>query len=665
MLDVSEKVKGLFRDGFNRKGIRIHFPNNEREDIVTKDIYGNGTSFVFTESLCSQSNLKFGLSEASMLEFDTIDVENIKGCTIEPYCEVTDPDTGETVSIPYGRFTVDSCKKQSNMRLRKVVAYSNTDLAVSPLTLAKLSLPSLNDYTYRIDIDDLVGSGDRTRERFTGAGEHTKIEFTCSTQGVDFDTMSFDTAYEWEGEGRYTIHCSMEYKYRKVGMMSPTFTPLNRQLWYDVRSEFDSAAISEWENGIRDISGYLDELKELAVYQKEADRQNLETFFQQCDAYLGGYTVRLEVLQTYKKKKLQTKKDIKLVMDDIENGVRRSRFVSSTYLDLLNARAGTATSGNGQLLADTLAVSSLTFMCPYSIDFDVVRQTGDSAAENVFHRSVVTDRKDYLIGYGEMNDRYAMSYPMKYPNDFFDPVLKPKPFVPMPYVQFERTQGTDGYFYCTTAETDLQKAIGSIAEIQAKFVHVDRYGVYGLVGISENFGMGLYPAEDLFPSEDLFPEDNNGVVASYDHRSLWYEDYEVQPFGMVVVNYKNKSGNDEILRYRFNPANRNIYHMKDNFIFKTGGWEPAQIRDILNTFFIPALSGIRYVPVELEMQGLPYIEAGDVLTVETRGGSLDAFVFRRTLKGINHMVDSIEARGDEVNESDIDESVTVVEETAE
>ena len=54
------------------------------------------------------------------------------------------------------------------------------------------------------------------------------------------------------------------------------------------------------------------------------------------------------------------------------------------------------------------------------------------------------------------------------------------------------------------------------------------------------------------------------------------------------------------------------------------------------------------------------MEAGDVVTILTRTGGIEAFVFRRILKGINCLTDSLEARGDEVNEADEDDSATTV-----
>lgn len=652
MLDIPEKHKGLFRGRYLPRDIRIHFTGGERADLTKKDIYGDGSSFAFTESLCSQSNIRFGIAEKSVIKFDTVDVENIKGSTIEASCEITDPDTGETVSIPYGGFVVDSCQKQSDMRRRKVVAYSGTRLEVSPLTMAKLSLPSLNTYSYRVDIEELTGTGDRQRDRFTSSGQISHKEFTCSTQGVDFDNMLLSAFYIGSDGEAYNIYCDITYAYKTVDMTeaNPRIETLGEK-WYDIRSEItDSSKAAEWDTGIVEINGYLDMLRSIVIYQTADARKELDVFLQKCEAYMTGCSVRMDVLQTCNKKKLRSQKEVKITMDDMGDGTKRSRYVSSTLLDVLNAR-GTI-SGN-VVTDDTVADGTLTFMCPRSIDVRIEKQIDDQPSETVFNRFIVSGRKETLIGYGRMDIRYTL--PVDEPT-----VASPAHMTPLPLVQFERTEGDDGYFRCTDAEKNLQTAVGAIAEIQAKFVHMDRYGVLRFVGISDHFG--LYPEETLFPSEDLYPNENNGgLLTTSEYRSLWYEDYEVQPFGTVIVGYKNMGGNEEVLVYRFNRANKNVYKMKDNFIFKTGGWKPSEIRDVLDTWFIPNLKGIRYIPAELEMVGLPYMEAGDVLSVLTKTGGIEVFVFRRTLKGINFMTDSVEARGDELNKTDADDSATVIE----
>lgn len=651
MLDIPEKHKELFRGRYLPRDIRIHFPDGEHADLTKKDIYGDGSSLSFTESLCSQSNIRFGIAEKSVIKFDTVDVENIKGSIIEASCEITDPDTGELVSIPYGKFEVDSCQKQSDMRRRKVIAYSGAELEVSPLTMAKLSLPSLNTYSYRMDIEELTGTGDRQRERFTASGQISRREFTCSTQGTDFDIMALEVSYTGSDGEPYTIYCDITYLYKKVDMeaANPRLETLGEK-WYDIKSEIEDAGkAAEWDAGLADINKYLDMLRSIVIYQTADIRKELDVFLQKCEAYMTGCTVRMDVLQKYNKKKLRSRKEVKITMDDMGGGVRRSRYVSSTLLDVLNARAVIA----GNVVTDDVAADgTLTFMCPKSVHARIEKQGDGQPSETVFDCFIMSGRKETLIGYRNMAPMHTM--------EVVESGIPEGYRTPLPLVQFERAEGDDGYFYCADAEKNLQPAVGAIAEIQAKFVHMDRYGVLRFVGISDHFG--LYPEETLFPSEDLYPNENNGgLLTTSEYRSLWYEDYEVQPFGTVIVSYKNMSGNDEVLVYRFNRANQNVYKMKDNFIFKTGGWKPSEIRDVLDTWFIPNLKGIRYIPAELEMVGLPYMEAGDVLSVLTRTGGIEVFVFRRTLKGINFMTDSVEARGDELNKTDEDDSVTVIE----
>ena len=132
MLTVPETIKDLLHQDTCRKNIRIHFPNGERSDICNNLIVKDSISF--TESLCSQETLKFGLCEAPIFECETVGVGNIKGATIEVNVEIfCDPDVAgsewkidlqaHVYSIPYGTFVVDSCQRQADLIHRRIVAY--------------------------------------------------------------------------------------------------------------------------------------------------------------------------------------------------------------------------------------------------------------------------------------------------------------------------------------------------------------------------------------------------------------------------------------------------------------------------------------------------------------------------------------------------------------
>lgn len=137
MIQVPDEIKALLHQDTCKKNIRIHFPNGERSDICNDLIVKDSVSF--TESLCSQNELKFGLCEASVFECETVGVGNIKGAMIEVSCEIyCDSNVMGAVwqndleayvyVISYGTFAVSSCARQADMIHRKITAYGGTSL---------------------------------------------------------------------------------------------------------------------------------------------------------------------------------------------------------------------------------------------------------------------------------------------------------------------------------------------------------------------------------------------------------------------------------------------------------------------------------------------------------------------------------------------------------
>lgn len=119
MLDIPERVKELLKNTECRKELVITFPNGEFEAITNENIISESAQF--TESICSQEELEFGLCELSVIKFSTVFVGNIKGCKIDVTLYIGE----ELYPIPYGRFIVNECKRNSsNMQVRDIVAYS-------------------------------------------------------------------------------------------------------------------------------------------------------------------------------------------------------------------------------------------------------------------------------------------------------------------------------------------------------------------------------------------------------------------------------------------------------------------------------------------------------------------------------------------------------------
>lgn len=151
MLNIHSIAKNLFKRDGVRKNIRIHFPNGELPDITNANIVRE--SVTFSESVCSQDVLKYGLTEASIFEFETVGIWNMYGMTIEVGVEIDtssltaadlttlganqgdgvlvlaqDSDIGfGYFRIPLGQFRVHSCPRNHEaMTHRKVTAYTQT-----------------------------------------------------------------------------------------------------------------------------------------------------------------------------------------------------------------------------------------------------------------------------------------------------------------------------------------------------------------------------------------------------------------------------------------------------------------------------------------------------------------------------------------------------------
>lgn len=129
---IPDVIKEKLQNDEAAFNIRMRFPNGERTDICN-DMIVEGSA-KFTESLCSQNEIKLGLCESPVFECETVNVGNIKGAkfvlTYEILCgsdvlgAVWKTDIQKYVfEIQKGIFVVQSCERQADMQHRKIVAY--------------------------------------------------------------------------------------------------------------------------------------------------------------------------------------------------------------------------------------------------------------------------------------------------------------------------------------------------------------------------------------------------------------------------------------------------------------------------------------------------------------------------------------------------------------
>jgi hypothetical protein len=149
MLNIPEDVKTLFKRDDVFKNFHVRFPNGETTDLNNDNVVSE--SVTFTESLCSQQSFRFGLTEASEIQFTAVGIPNVRGAVIECAIEIQIDDLGTVwlaehaptgtedflnpqlctygnrnmYRVPYGRFIVDKCpRNHEGMWKREITAYT-------------------------------------------------------------------------------------------------------------------------------------------------------------------------------------------------------------------------------------------------------------------------------------------------------------------------------------------------------------------------------------------------------------------------------------------------------------------------------------------------------------------------------------------------------------
>lgn len=165
---------------------------------------------------------------------------------------------------------------------------------------------------------------------------------------------------------------------------------------------------------------------------------------------------------------------------------------------------------------------------------------------------------------------------------------------------------------------------------------------------------GLFPSLTLYPSADLYPERIGEHVNVAEYESLEWEDVKLKKIGRVVFNLQGDTSTNYSIDTvdDYNDEDYYTYDMTDNYILSnnnlapvTAKITPRSIESDMLPNFIDHIAGASFQNCTITMKGLPYLEIGDRLSVLTKDGDeVQMIIMRRTLSGINHLVDTIECK---------------------
>lgn len=190
-----------------------------------------------------------------------------------------------------------------------------------------------------------------------------------------------------------------------------------------------------------------------------------------------------------------------------------------------------------------------------------------------------------------------------------------------------------------------RKILSAVYELEASFGRIDRetHNIEN-IPLPEN---ALYPSEDLFPSEDLYPSENCDIVDRSLYKTAQFSDRYVKPFGKIEYEYKTLDDEGkEILEkgtHVIDASNENTYEMMDNWVLHNTVQTKEQVEALVENM-AQKIPSYEYCPAKIEAKGLPYLEAGDAISVYGRKDAFDTIIMRRTLSGIQSLTDVYESR---------------------
>ena len=616
MLNIPDSVKALYKQDGVRKNFRAHFPGGELPDITNDNIVQE--SVKFTESICSQDVFKFGLTEASVIEFETVGVANMYGMMIECSSEIdcsslsaaeiaeieagtwdgefvplADSDLGYAFfRVPYGVFRVESCPRDHQaMAHRRVTAYSaGSDMLDSAF------IPNLPQEMYcqsiTVDINGI-------QSLLFGTG----LELLESGVVNDGYYPAPNPLYDSVGAEYYVYleeKTSGQNYYYSISR-SEVIAGATVSGWYSysfIQTELTDATIDRYNAAGEAVAEVLDSQgldltfasdgRKVYADNKSALKDAVPYIFSPAICYIpyrenvyfheGLFKyVRMDGGELYPV--LTGKRD------------NNSAFISDSGQEAFLAYVY----GNGTPFYVRIRKKEGSTTYDSRIQVDDVTYAGKSQIKRNLYGLTNYGAKVKIENSGDLGKTKA------------DP-----------------TYGVPKFSVFNYADSvNVRRLMNSVLELNASFDWKSRSGGAIQKRLSNNTPTAIAPGE---------------------YSQMWWDEYEVELIGTVRYSYLDEAGEEQVVDYRFGDG-ASVYDMTDNEVLKMmDGASRDTIEALLDSSFVPYLAPINFTPIDLSMKGLPYIEAGDALTVTAQDGTVcNSYALRRELDGVQVLTDQIDS----------------------
>lgn len=195
--------------------------------------------------------------------------------------------------------------------------------------------------------------------------------------------------------------------------------------------------------------------------------------------------------------------------------------------------------------------------------------------------------------------------------------------------------------------------ITAICEVNGCFGHIGRDGKFHYIYLPQAI-QGLYPANDLYPDHapdylpyqqrtgHLYPQAPKGTnVGAETYIECHYEDYITKPITKLQIRQEE---NDIGKIWPETPLSEkdNCYIIQDNFLVY--GKSSEQLTVIAQNI-LGKITDIVYRPFDVDALGNPCFEVGDPVKLPTKYEIVESYILERTLKGIQALRDTFQAKG--------------------
>lgn len=600
MIQVDDVTREMLLDSSTKKSFSVHFLNGEYRDLTSNDIVSE--SVKLTESICSGMEVQFGLCEASMIEFETIGVGNLKGAVFE--AKIVLERDGVTKEIPYGVFKVDSHKRKAYYNQnRSLVAYSRENYLIEtfrneikqPLSticygekvnmyfavkdMLLLCFPSVFNDGNNLDVKSSLTGFLEPEYEYDGKTYKIKYEYTINKYAIsDYSTNSII----YNDTGRI-VRKQFNYKSEYIEKMKT----LRSKMPTEVIKKIDASTNTEYYIfvSVKGTTGYYEEqyitmddsvlyprnwVSGAITFSKQADASKYGT-----DNYWDSSMSANSSVMVLNKVSLYIDGQLEYTTGSFDNEVKVSEYVSDFY-----------TKTDNTLFVMEGALRNVT-----SWAGTVSRYVCNS------EKLVNMKPKELLEGYYELQGCFARI-------SRNESVIEPHEMIETGNMY----PGEDEY-----PDTD-QYMTSSVREVYDKSMYIDVY----------------YDDEESGEYESIYCDytDPDGNSCSYLYR--------------IISNQNTISQIDETNNVDMAKKNYIQYEVKNNFILANGQYSESQIESMLEPL-AKALEGFSYTKFTLKAIGLPYIEPGDMIMVNTDDGAFYPYVMQRTITGIQNLIDEFQA----------------------